>query len=166
MHCVRNINRDCITEMLKPVYAERALLQEYRSESETRRRKGEKVYLSFNDIECQSAHTSLMTLMEQDTINNHRISLRELPKKYHKLIKAKKGVIAHVKQCYKILYEEAQQQSKKQKDYHLLLKKNGKCEFPPMPLLESFEELESNDGDLFNKDEIDELYENETKADA
>ena len=51
-------------------------------------------------------------------------------------------------------------------DYNLLLKKNGKCEFPPMPLIESFKELESNDDDLFYKDEVNDLYENEPKADT
>ena len=72
--------------------------------------------------------------MEQDLTVNHLESPLELPKKYHKLINAEKGVIAHVTQCYKIRHEEAQRQRKKQKGYHLLLKKNVKFEFPPMTL--------------------------------
>ena len=104
--------------------------------------------------------------MEKDLINNHMFNPQELPKKYHRLIKAQEGVIAHVKQWYKIRDEVAKRQRKKQKDYNFLLKKNGECEFPPMPLLESFKELESDDDDLFNKDEVDELYKNKPKADA
>ena len=106
MQCVRYIDRDKLTELLKPVYAERALLAEYRKESETQRGKGEKIYLTLNDIEHQSTHTRLMAFRERDLINNHRIIPGELPKKYHRLIKTQEGVIAHVKQCYKIRHEE------------------------------------------------------------
>ena len=104
--------------------------------------------------------------MEQDLSFKFRGSPKELPKKYHRLIQAQKGVIAHVKQCYKIRYEEVKSQSKKQKDYKLLLERSVDCDLPPMPPLESFKELESDYDNLFNKDEVDELYKNEPKADA
>ena len=45
-----------------------------------------------------------------------------------------------------------------------MLKKDSKCEFPPMSPLESFKELESDDEDLFDEDKVNELYENEPKS--
>ena len=105
--------------------------------------------------------------MEREVTNKYScLNLKQPPKKYHRLVKAQKRVIAHVTKCYKIRHEEAQQQRKKQKGYRLLLKKNCKCEFPPIPLLESFKELESDNDDLFGEGKVKELYENEPKADA
>ena len=137
---------------MKPVYAERILLDKHKTEVTTRNARGEKVKMGLEDIERQFTHTRLVKLMERDLTNKFNSNPKQLPKKYHRLIKAQKGVIAHVKQCYKICHEEAKGQSKKRKDYHLLLKKNGECEFPSMSPLESFKELESDNDDLFRKD--------------
>ena len=65
--------------------------------------------------------------------------------------------MAHVKQCYKIRYEEAKKQRKEQENYKYLLAKSMDCNFPRMTPLESLEELQSDD-DLFDDDEVDELY--------
>ena len=91
---------------------------------------------------------------------------------YCKLMKVKKMVLAHVKQCYEIRHEKARQMRKYQKVYHSLLNKEKECDFPPMPPINSFEDLDSNDEDIFSsedKDEmhqVDDLYAVETKADA
>ena len=73
--------------------------------------------------------------------------------------------MAHVKQCYKIRYEKVKKQRKEQGNYKYLLAKSVDCEFPQMPPLESLEEIKSDD-DLFDEDKVNELYENEPKADA
>ena len=130
MQCVRYVNQDKPTELLKPVYAKRELLKGYRNEVETHSARGEQVRMPFKDSYCEFACTRPLTLMERNLSHNSKGNPDKPPEKYHRLIKAQKGVMAHVKQCYKIRSEEAKKQREKQENYKYLLEKSVDCDFP------------------------------------
>ena len=87
-------------------------------------------------------------------------------------MKFQKKVIEHMKHLYEIYHEKARQVRKDQKGYHCLLRKENKFDFPPIPPLNSFEELKSDDENIFPSEDkvkthqVNELYAVEPKADA
>ena len=68
--CLWEVHRHCLTEMLKPVYAKRALLETYEEESEWHRAAGDQVVMAFEDIKRMYEHNQPIKLMERDAIVN------------------------------------------------------------------------------------------------
>ena len=114
---------DCLTDLIKPIYAERALIDFYVEEGKELTMKGEEAYFVFNAIQCRYAHNWDMSIMERNVIQNAGKGSWKPSKKYCKIMKVQKKVIAHVKQCYDICHEKARQTREDQKYYQSLLHK-------------------------------------------
>ena len=129
MQCVRYIDHNKLTELLKPISDEKALIAQYREEVKSHREKGEQVMIPPEDFERECTNITPLMLIEKDLNCTFRGKPDKPTEKYYRLIKAQKGVMAHVKQCYKILYEDAKKQRKEQGNYNYLLAKGMDCEF-------------------------------------
>ena len=107
---------DGLTDFLKPVYSERALLGAYLEEGKELTAKGEKAYLDFDAIQCMFTYDQEMSLMERNERKNIGKGSWKPSKNYPKLMKVQKKVIAHMKQCYNHHHKKSRQMREDQKE--------------------------------------------------
>ena len=121
--------------------------------------KWEKIYMQVMDIECIHTYLNVVDMMEKWITRNRReISVESPSRKYCKLLKVQAKVVAHVRQWYQIHYDEEKCTREDKEKYHYILRDSKKCDYPPMTELNSFEDLKSDDDDIFLLEDEDEAY--------
>ena len=80
MQCVRYVDCTKLTELLKPIYDERALIAQYRDEVKNRSVKGELVKLAPKDFEREFTNISPLKRIERNMSHKFRGNPKDPPR--------------------------------------------------------------------------------------